>query len=148
MRRKDDCVTDFSSASSRANGPEMGHEVVPASNLPRGSSLRASLIVPNWKSVVDALISAHEALVGDSGDAEHDALSALVRALDSCVSIEWGSYSREWLITDFCRWHRLGENDYPSYDEIDMYLTQGRPRDSSPLFVRDVLYAWSDERTR
>jgi hypothetical protein len=94
-----------------------------------------------------AFVSAQIALFLDSNDAEHDALRALVYMLDTVIQIEWGNYARDWLIEDFRRWARESEGDDPlDYCDVDAYVVEGRPRDSNPLLVGEVLQDWLDSR--
>ncbi len=94
--------------------------------------------------VVDALESAQEALAGDSNDDEHAALWALVEALDVYQLGEFRVYRPDWIVSDFCGWAGLDAGEPPDQRDMETYVREARPADSSPLDVNRVLQEWAD----
>jgi hypothetical protein len=99
---------------------------------------------PISESVISALISAQEALAGESNDDEHDALLALVEALEDCNLVEWRCYDPGELIEDFYGWAGLDNGELPESQLIDDYVRKARPADSNPLTVKQLLCEWAE----
>ncbi len=99
---------------------------------------------PFSPAVIDAFKCAQEALAGDSNDDEHDALFALVEALGGYNLVEYRTYSPDWLIEDFVGWAGLDSGECPEEEDIQDYVREARPADSSPLEVKLVLCEWAE----
>ena len=93
--------------------------------------------------VIDAFQSAQKALAGDSNDDEHDALWALVEGLDVYNLGKFKAYCPEWIVSDFCGWAGLNPDGTPNQEDIDNYVLEARPANSSPLDVSLVLGEWA-----
>ncbi len=108
-------------------------------NNPAASEPSATSSSTISEDVIDALERAQEAVNGDSNDDEHDALLDLIHALLACNLVAYRMYCPEWIVTDFCGWAGLDKDERPDQVDIDIYVREARPADSSPVDVHSVL---------
>jgi hypothetical protein len=100
--------------------------------------------LPISPEVIAALQEAQLALAGDSNDDEHDALLALVAALEECNLVEWQSYDAEEIVQDFMGWAGLVRGSSTDLDTINEYVKYARPANSHPVEVKDALIEWAE----
>lgn len=110
----------------------------------RSARPKVNAHAPISESVISALISDQEALAGESNDDEHDALLALVEALEDCNLVEWRSYDPDELIEDFRGWAGLDQGQFAESHLIDDYVREARPADSNPMTVKLLLCEWAE----